>query len=131
MQIIETPAGSAVGIAREMTRWEKLRSDIRRHWWWYVWRRVPYLVWHGQEVDVTVYFTELPLGSDGGLYTLWEVEDRLDKLGLSFDTGGGGEGRDWEWDYSLRGPVRIRFRGRAKNPHLRVRKQEPTKPKLA
>lgn len=45
---------------------------------------------------------------------LWQAEEALRALGLTFDTGAGMGGdameRDWEWDWSLSGPVEVKFR---------------------
>jgi hypothetical protein len=98
-----------------------------------IWRRrlkrwIPRLVWLGDEVDVCITFPEDPLreGDEiGGLFSggLFEIEKRLRNMGIGFDTGQGCGGRDWEWDWSLQGPMRIKFRGRAQRPHLRVREK--------
>lgn len=92
-------------------------------------RYVPMLVWHNDEVDVVVTFKEdilraadigeamAQFASPGSLY---EAKRHLNEIGISFDSGIGMEGRDWEWDWSLRGPISVRFRRRAKRPELRV-----------
>lgn len=89
----------------------------------------PRLVWPDDEVDVVVTFTSasLPMAItpeeamqelfSGNLY---EIEQRLYALGLSFDRGAGFEGRDWEWDWSLRGPISVRFRRRTTKPANRL-----------
>lgn len=105
--------------------WMHLRSVTSR-----LRRRLPYLVWWNDEVDVTVTLTEnrLPKGltnentdpiatlNQGAFY---EIERRLNELGIEFDTGLGFGGRDWEWDWSLRGPIHIKFRGRSRKPERR------------
>lgn len=50
----------------------------------------------------------------------------LGMLGVRFDTGGTKDRFDWEWDWSLRGPLKILFRGSTQgNPQNRyVRKHE-------
>lgn len=115
----------------EFTRWQKLIERVKRQWW-ALKRKLPMLVWHDDEVDVKITFTNLrlapeskgveqPDGSirwdlryEGDMETLWNAEDALRQLGLTFDAGTGMAGRDWEFDYSLRGPVKVRFRRRHK-----------------
>lgn len=88
-------------------------------------RFIPRLVWPGDEVDVVITFTENKLQQDANpLRQLWQgalpqIEMQLAEIGVEFDKGLGPDGRDWEWDWSLRGPVRVKFRSRAKRPHLR------------
>jgi hypothetical protein len=99
---------------------------LRRAWNWLVWniwtRRlrlwIPRLVWLGDEVDVQVTFSEHGLGTGGNLF---EIEQKLHDWGIGFDAGAGFEGRDWEWDFSLRGPIRVKFRGRCKTKERRLR----------
>ncbi len=102
-------------------------------------RRLPYLVWWNDELDVTVTFSQdkLPViemhPSDdpakafkplfSGAFA--DIERNLRELGIEFDKGMGFGGRDWEWDWSLKGPISVRFRGRASRPHLRMEKQKP------
>ena len=98
-------------------------------------RKLPYIVWYGQELDVGVTFSQDRLPDNmtdtddpfsllfGG--TFFDIEKQLRHLGIDFDTGMGGGGRDWEWDWSLSGPISVRFRSRAKRPELRVPKERP------
>lgn len=98
-------------------------------------RHIPYLVWHGQEVDVRVTFKEarLPEIEAGPLEAafaeavphlmngrLGGVRRDLQEIGIEFDAGIGPDGCDWEWDYSLRGPISVSFGGPAKRPELRA-----------
>ena len=117
-----------------------LNRIIREVWYWRLRRWIPVLVWRGQQVDVTITFTEDCLDlSEGGdpdamrkLFSggLREIENRLREMGIHFDTGMGGGGRDWEWDFSLSGPVKVSFRGRARHPEKRARPPERPKPVL-
>lgn len=92
-------------------------------------RRLPYLVWRDDEIDVVVTFpaATLPAGLDlhdamRELYSgpLHEIESQLSRLGIGFDKGVGFGGRDWEWDCSLSGPISVRFRRRSKRPLRRT-----------
>lgn len=125
---------------RMMTPWEMLLSRIDGIFT-RLRRRLPYLVWYGDELDVRVIFTadKLPpiegksldavLGEAIAEYQgspLVETESALRRLGVSFDTGMGSEGRDWEWDWSLRGPISVRFKSRATSPQHRASAQRRT-----
>ena len=55
---------------------------------------------------INVCFDMEKLGQDG-LKTLFEIEKKFRKIGVSFDTGAGCGGRDWEWDWSLSGPIKL------------------------
>lgn len=99
-------------------------------------RLFPYLVWHGDEVDVGVTFMQAKLAPNStvdeafsAFYSgeLHDVERRLMSMGIEFDTGIGFDGRDWEWDFSLSGPISVRFRSRSRNPE---RRRERPKPRL-
>ncbi len=130
-----TPAMGGPG-AREATRWEALRFRLGGWWYWTIGRRIPRLVWIGQEVDVTITFTQdplIPIEFDpekpfGSLFDgeLADMRQRLARMGITFDTGQGPGGRDWEWDWSLKGPVNVRFRGAAKHAERRKPKPSPT-----
>ena len=127
---MDESTGSAVG--RE-TKGVELAWCRLKHWWWRnVDRRIPRLVWLGQEVDVTVTFLNDPLpetcfveGQEAqamrplysGAYA--EMRKAMRNMGIEFDTGMGCGGRDWEWDWSLSGPLRVKFRGRARSPEKR------------
>lgn len=90
-------------------------------------RYIPYLVWWNDELDINILFAEDRLRAQ----TLKEAHQdlfrgtfdiarkHLNEVGITFDHGLGLDGREWEWDWSLQGPVRVRFRGRAKYPDLR------------
>lgn len=106
-----------------------------RVWWWQnIGRRIPKVIWHGDEVDVRIVFTEARLRpriydsleamAEGSLSQLGEgrmaeIEAMLNEIGVTFDRGVGPDGTDWEFDASLRGPVSVKFIGRAKKPGLR------------
>jgi hypothetical protein len=118
-----------------LPRWRIILNSILRHVWYYRLRRwIPRLVWIDDELDVCVTFTEdkinleNPVGSlfSGGIY---DLQSRFNRMGIYFDSGCGSYGRDWEWDWSLKGPISVKFRGRAKHPEKRVRKEIP-KPRL-
>ena len=109
--------------------------QIWNHIWREVWclrlrRWLPRLVWIGDEIDVRVKFPEDPLQPGNefpGLFSggLYDIQKQLLRMGISFDSGCGPDGRDWEWDYSLSGPMRVTFVGRARRPDERVRKKGP------
>jgi hypothetical protein len=119
------------GVARVMTPWELLlyrigNALVRLR------RKLPYVVWYDQELDVGVRFvgnrlTSAPFdgASPGETFPqLWSgaihsAEKSLHNAGIYFDTGMGCAGRDWEWDFSLRGPISVRFRSRATRPERR------------
>lgn len=97
-------------------------------------RRLPRLIWVGDEVDVCITFLEDPLqhnvspdsalaGLDSG--GLAEIESQLRHMGITFDRSQGFGGRDWEWDWSLKGPVRVKFRSKAREPQERKTIQQP------
>jgi hypothetical protein len=126
MENIEGPTTSAAGLAQDLGlspwsawRWRIRLALLRLR------RKLPYLVWDGDELDVTVSLIAHPLGGDGPLEPLWAIEDALRGIGIDFDTGCGGGGRDWEWDASLRGPISIQFRGRARCPETRTARPKP------
>ena len=64
---------------------------------------------------ITISFDLQDLGHDG-LKTLFEIEQKLLDLGISFDTGAGFGQRDWEWDWSLKGPVKFTIRKKEEQP---------------
>lgn len=131
--------------ADELSTLDQLFSNISL-WCKRVRRKLPYLVWYGDEVDVTITFTSegLKLVSEAEaeaattdnkkrkkkLYNeaeaqlrtnpVTEAENLLRRAGLKFDTGTGFGGRDWEFDWSLSGPVHVTFRSRAKAPSARL-----------
>lgn len=118
---------SAAGPARSMSGWAIFKGWARRRLA-RLRRRLPYLVWHGDEIDVGVTFFNFPLqeGLDlEGAYRhlhsgkIHEIEKALRDVGVTFDKGMGFGGRDWEWDWSLEGPISVSFRRRAKRPELR------------
>jgi hypothetical protein len=110
--------------AREMTpaeiAWSRFKSHMVR-----LRRKLPYLVWHGDELDVRVTVQAAPLGKISATENIWCAEQSLRDLGISFDTGSGFNGRDWEWDWSLKGPISIAFRGRASKPERRMERPKP------
>jgi hypothetical protein len=135
MEIVETPESSAQPIGCERTKLELFFYHTKR-WLTRQRRKLPYLVWWNDEVDVTVTFSQhrLPDGAtlDEAVSYLYrsrmaEIETSLAEIGISFDRGGGYDGRDWEWDWSLKGPISVRFRHRATKPE---RRRERLKPQL-
>ena len=130
MEEIETATESDDPQGREMGPWEIRWSHVQRWWWRNVSRRIPRLVWYGDEIDVRVTFSEDPLCQSDpmkGLFSggLYEIEKQLLHMGVGFDKGQGCYGRDWEWDWSLSGPIRVMFGGRAKHPERRIAKEGP------
>ncbi len=110
---------------REETARERLRARLGQ-WWARQRRRLPYLIWWNDELDVKVTLSEDKLRDEenplpqlfSGAFA--EVERQLGEMEIFFDTGLGPDGRDWEWDWSLHGPISVRFRGRARHPERRV-----------
>ena len=93
-------------------------------------RWLPRLVWLDDEVDVVVILSQDKLNPERAFEQLFsgafhDVERIMRDMGITFDTGVGPNGRDWQWDWSLRGPISIRFCGRAKNPELRIERIMP------
>lgn len=119
--------------AREMTTLQRWRSRFMLEvWHWRLSKWLPRLVWPGDEIDVRVTFSRDKLGQDDPFRALFsgrlhDAEVALHDAGISFDTGMGFGGRDWEWDFSLKGPISVKFRRRAKHPE---RRKERPRPKL-
>lgn len=119
------------GSAREMTRLQIVRSRLsilatRLR------RKLPYLVWYGDELDVRVTFSQNKLDPENPMRSLfsgalYEVEKQMRDMDINYDTGIGCAGRDWEWDFSLKGPISVTFRSRATRPE---RRKEPPRPHL-
>lgn len=134
MELIDTSAPpSGDPICREMNWHEKIISRIG-YKLTRLRRKLPHLVWYGDELDVTVTFSQhrLPegVGIDEAVSYLYrsrmaEIEQAISDIGISFDRGGGYDGRDWEWDWSLKGPISIRFRHRATKPERRMERPKP------
>jgi hypothetical protein len=108
---------------RHMTPLEAAVARLRE-WLWRLSRKFPRLVWYGDELDVRLTFDGRGLGTDAD--AIFECQRILREAGISFDSGSGLEGRDWELDWSLQGPLRVTFRGRASKPELRVARPRPT-----
>jgi hypothetical protein len=115
-------------VGRMMTPWEQFWSNARGRLIRFR-RKLPYLVWYGDELDVRVTFFDDALQEDhdieGGLRQfqsgeLHTIQRRLNELGITFDSGMGAAGRDWEWDWSLKGPISVTFRRRCQNPQYRA-----------
>jgi hypothetical protein len=124
---IETPdINSNIGPSiecYEMSRWQMIKNRFRGDWKRFR-RKLPYLVWYGDELDVGVTLKDIAaLGGDPKC--AFEAQDMFNRMGISFDTGSGSHGRDWEWDWSLRGPISVQFRSRARNPERRVLETKP------
>ncbi len=64
-----------------------------------------------KEYYVTVQFDL----SKVDLQDIFEIERRLAKLGIHFDTGAGFGMRDWELDWSLTGPMSVKVREKEEN----------------
>lgn len=134
MRLIDRPE-TAEPQAREMTRFEYLRHRlkvwlVRLRW------KLPYLVWHNEEIDVQVTFSADRLDQSDPWRSLYNgaISDArrcLSDAGIGFDTGLGLEGRDWEWDFSLKGPISVKFKGRAERPERRRERPKPTLVKSA
>lgn len=137
MQVIDgtPPTTGQPCIGREMTRLESVLYNLKS---WLIWqrRKLPYLVWWNDELDVTVTLSQDKLTAQSleGAFSQFksgafvEVEKIFGEMGIGFDKGLGCEGRDWEWDWSLQGPISVRFRGRCARPERRM---ERPKPRLA
>jgi hypothetical protein len=126
MQVIET----GQPICREMNFWQRIFHKASGWCYRNISRRLPRLVWIGDEVDISVNFHHI--GNLGGAgidpVNLYQAQNLLNELGITFDTGSGCRGRDWEWDWSLHGPISLKFRGRAREPELR--RTQPDRPVL-
>ena len=119
---------------REMTRFERWRERIRVELITFRRRRIPYLVWWGDEIDVRVVLMEDKLPAESSIDQAFssfygsgirDVEMKLYQMGVTFDTGMGYHGRDWEWDFSLSGPISVTFKGAASRPERRKEKFKP------
>lgn len=125
-----------MGLDSTLMRPIKTVAGICRQWHGRLYRQrwIPAIVWHGDEIDVRLTFTEnrLPdlqttspqeavLVGARRLHSgsFFEAEKHLRECGIRFDTGLGPDGRDWELDWSLDGPLRVRFIGRASRPERR------------
>jgi hypothetical protein len=136
MEIVQSaPAEANEAVGRERTKTELFFYHIRQ-WLARQRRKMPYLVWYNDELDVAVTFSRerlLPDGTIDDAYgalfgsRLAEVEGVMREMDIEFDRGVGFDGRDWEWDWSLKGPISVRFRHRATKPE---RRRERLKPKL-
>lgn len=129
MQVVQGHPPSSAPVVHEMSRFKQLRNRIK-HWLIRQRRRLPYLVWWNDELDVSVTFSQDRLNPDGGIEQLWsgafaDIERSMGHLGIHFDKGMGAAGRDWEWDWSLEGPISVRFRGRACHPETRMERPRP------
>lgn len=109
--------------AREMGRLEALFHRIKS---WLIWqrRKLPYLVWWNDEIDMTITLLGHKLREDGDLSDLFTgsgagVAEAFNSMGIEFDRGVGLGGYDLEFDWSLRGPISCRFRGRTAHPERR------------
>ncbi len=123
---MQIDVGSAALVGREMNWWERLLSRtggvlVR------VRRRLPHLVWHGDEIDVRVTLKDLGAlhGAGTSLDRVFEVQRLLSEMGITFDSGSGPHGRDWEWDFSLSGPISVQFDRSAARPERRTARHKP------
>lgn len=131
MNIVDTsPPSYEPTAGREMTRFERMVSGVK-YWLIAQRRKLPYLVWWDDEVDVIVTLSQDKLNPEKEPFkqlfygTFYEAEKKFREMGISFDTGMGCGGRDWEWDYSLSGPISVRFKRRAKCPEKRRERPRP------
>lgn len=133
MEIVEPAITSAQPIGRERTTVELFFYHIK-HWLLRQRRKLPYLIWYNDELDIGVTFSRERLLPDGSMddaframfgSRLAEVERAMHDMGVGFDTGVGLDGRDWEWDFSLSGPISVRFRHRATKPERRMERPKP------
>jgi len=71
------------------------------------------------EVEVGIHF-DMSVMTNKQLDKLFQAEQLLNDIGITFDTSVGGGERDWDWDWSLKGPVNVTFRRMVKdNPKNR------------
>ena len=124
MNVIEGPKVDGPPLGEEMTGLKLLRSRFATWWYIHVSKRIPRLVWLGDEIDARVTFKGIgAIGDDPT--AVFDLQQRLNALGITFDCGSGLDGRDWEWDWSLSGPISVTFRGRARNPERRCLPEKP------
>lgn len=133
MQIIETDPAASAAVGRMMTPWEAFCSSVK-YWLVRQRRRLPYLVWWDDELDITVTLSQDKLIPSEDIAaslrqlnsgSFAEAERIFSDMGIGFDKGMGFEGRDWEWDWSLQGPISVRFRGRCSRPERRMERPKP------
>ena len=132
MDLIDNTTLTPHPIGREMTRLEAI-ADRVKSMVFRVRRRLPHLVWRGDEIDVRVTLSTDRLNAadtadafrqlHSGAFT--EIERLFRDMGIGFDTGMGPDGRDWEWDFSLKGPISVQFRSRAQRPERRMERPKP------
>ena len=108
----------------------RLAASRVRYWLVQLRRKLPYLVWYNDEVDLTMTLIEHKLNPDDPFASLFtgsaaEVVQAFRNIGIGFDTGCGEGGYDLELDWSLKGPISCRFRGRAKEPGRRKSRPRP------
>src|SRR5271165_2196504 len=129
MHVIDQSPPSTECIGREMTGWGQIISRTK-YWLIRQRRKLPYLVWWNDELDVGVCLSQDKLDPEQGLGQLfngafYDAEKIFHEMGITFDTGMGCDGRDWEWDWSLKGPISVRFHGRARYPEKRMERPKP------
>lgn len=116
-------------VASEMPPWRVALSRAKNALIRLRRRFIPSLVWYGDELDVLVTFPadrimegDTPNEAFAHLFSgrLHEARCALNEAGIEFDVGAGFGGRDWEWDFSLRGPINVKFKRRAKRPERRA-----------
>ena len=73
--------------------------------------------WYG---DVTEWYGDVTEGKDMTEFGSVKAAIALGESGIHFDTGVGFHGSDWFLDYSLRGPLRVKFIRKTKNPMRRM-----------
>jgi len=70
------------------------------------------------DVEVKIQFDLNSMTKDQ-IEALFEAEKWLLKAGIYFDTGAGEGKRDWQLDWSLKGPVKVKFKN-----HVDVKGEE-------
>lgn len=140
--IVEDGSPSACAGTMETSWWVLLRWHLQVRWISFRRRFIPHLVWYGAEIDVVVTLMQDKLPPFSGATpdvvanaayhvltngAFAEIERTFREMGITFDKGMGFDGRDWEWDYSLKGPISVRFKRRARYPE---RRRERPRPKL-
>jgi len=114
-------------LARDMTKVKYVVSRLGIAITRFRRRFIPYMVFHGQEVNVRLTWRENKLRATSPEQALkqlnsghlFEVERMISDIGISFDKGIGLNGRDWEMDWSLDGPINISFQGPCKTKEKR------------
>jgi hypothetical protein len=131
MKMIDGGIATGEPSVGEMTALQRIISNIKYRLIRFR-RKLPYLVWWNDELDVGVTLSQDKLDPDAEnpfrqLYSgaFAEIEKKFGEMGIGFDKGMGCEGRAWEWDWSLKGPISVRFHGRSTHPERRMERPKP------